>query len=624
MSFFSEIRERRLFQIVATYAATGWIALEIISDLIERGILPELTYRVGLVWYIGGFAASLVIGWYHGEKGRQKASVPELAVLGSIGLALLVATGFQVSDHVRQVRVAHAQSVGHDLSRVAVLYFEDRSASESDGYLGDALTEELINQLGQVEGLDVVSRNAVLPYRGTGVPPDSIGSALRVGTLVTGAIEEAGGEVRVQVRLLDGSSGFEMARASLERPSEEVRAALDAVAEEVARLFRQQLGEEVRLRNVRPGTVDMVAWRAVQMAEKLRKDAYDAGGSHDSSAGPLYQEADSLLAMAGQRSPEWPEPAVLRAELAFERAQQVRDRTERSRWVHDGIDHAERALALDPDHARAFELRGGLQLVAHLYHLAHDAREHEAFLTRAREDLERAVRLDRKLATAHAILSVLYYQPGVGDLPAAALAARNAYEADAYLRTADDVLDRLFWTNLDMGQFTQAGRWCMEGTRRFPEDPRFVTCQLWRMTAPGSQPDLELAWDLQGELVEMVPEEAAPVEQARGRMLMAAILGRAAEVASGDRQQLLTDSARSVLHRAHDNYMALDEPHRALLAVEAFSWVVLDDFDRAIERWKVYAALNHGFQESGDISWRWRELRNHPRFQEVVTRGASH
>lgn len=624
MSFFSEIRERRLFQIVATYAATGWICLEIIGDLIERGILPELTYRVGLVWYIGGFAASLVVGWYHGEKGRQKASVGELAALGTVGILLLAMTGFQVSDHVRQVRVAQAQEVGHDLSRVAVLYFDDRSSSGSDRYLGDALTEALIDQLQQVEGLDVVSENAVLPFRGTDARPEVIGNTLGVGTLINGSVEETADRVRIHVRLLDGGSGFEMARTSLERPRDEVRSAINAMAEEVARLFRQELGEEVRLRTVRAGSEDLVAWRAVQMAEKLRKDGYEAARSHDPAARQSYQQADSLLALAEQRSPEWTEPPVLRASLALERVQQVNDQRERARWVATGIDHAERTLELEPDHARALQVRGGLRLFAHLAHLAHDAREHQTLLTGARDDLERAVRLDRNLADAHAILSVLYYEPGVGDLAAAALAARNAYEADAYLRTADGILERLFWTNLDMGQFTQAGRWCLEGVRRFPEDPRFVACQLWQMTAPGAQPDLGHAWELQRELTEMVPAERASLEAARGEMLMAAILGRAAEAASGDRRQLLADSARSVLNRAHETYMALDDPHRELLGIEGFAWVILDDLDRALQRLKVYAALNHGFQQAGDISWRWRKLRDHPRFQEVVTREASH
>ena len=625
MSLFSEIRDRRIFQIVAAYAAAGWIVLQILGDLIERGILPEIAYRIALVWYIGGFAASLIVGWYHGEKGQQKASLPELVLLGVVGAALLGVTGFQITDHLRDRRVALAREVGHDLSRVAVLYFEDRSRDDGDGrYLGDALTEALIDQLRSVDGLDVVSRNAVLPYRGTDTPPDSIGEALEAGTLIDGSIEETADEVRINVRLLDGSSGFEMARTSLERPRDEIRGAIDAVAEEVARLFRQELGEEVRLRTVSAGTEDLVAWRAVQLAERLRKDAREAARSNDSRAQRLYERADSLLAVAESRDPEWAEPAVLRADLALERVQQVHDREARLQWYGRGLEQADRALEIEPDHARALRARGGLQLFAYGTHLAQDAREHQALLDRAREDLERAVRLDRDLASAHAILSILYYQPGVGDLAAAALAARKAYEADAYLSTADDVLNRLFWTNLDMGQFAQARRWCMEGNRRFPDDPRFVTCQLWHMTSPGYQPDLEEAWELQRKLVRTVPEEDAPFEEVRGRMLVAGILGRAAESATGPRRELLADSARSVLERAHETYMALDDPHRALLAVEAFAWVILDDFDRAIDRWKVYAALNHGFQQSGDISWRWRELRSHPRFQEVVTRDPAH
>lgn len=624
MSLFSEIRDRRIFQIVAAYAAGGWIVLQILGDLIERGILPEITYQIALVWYIGGFAASLIIGWYHGEKGQQKASLPELVLLGIVGAALLGVTGFQITDHLRERRVAQAREVGHDLSRVAVLYFEDRTSRQGERYLGDALTEALIDQLRAVEGLDVVSRNAVLPFRATDTPPDSIGAALEVGTLVHGSIGETADEVRINVRLLDGSSGFEMARTSLKRPKDEVRGAIHAVAEEVARLFRQELGEEVRLRAVSAGTDDLVAWRAVHLAESVRKDAREAARNDDARAHHLYERADSLLTVAEGRDPEWAEPAVLRANLALERVQQVHDPEERLRWYERGMEQADRALEIEPDHARALQARGGLQLFAYGTHLARDAREHRTLLERAREDLERAVRLDRDLANAHAILSILYYQPGVGDLAAAALAARKAYEADAYLSTADDILNRLFWTNLDMGQFAQAQRWCLEGARRFPGDPRFITCQLWRMTSPGYQPDLAGAWKLQRELVKTVPEEDVPLEDVRGRMLMAGILGRAAESATGPRQKMLADSARSVLERAHEVYMELDDPHRALLAVEAFSWVILDDFDRAIDRWKVYAALNHGFQQSGDISWRWRELRNHPRFEEVVTRDPSH
>lgn len=624
MSFFKELRDRRLVRIVVAFAAAGWVVMEVLNSLTERGILPETAYRIGFVWYLGGIGASLVVGWYHGEKGRQQVSPPEVALLGIIAVATLVISGARVGDHLQQVRVAEARESGPPLSRVAVLYFEQTDATDSTSWLGDAFTEALTDQLQRVEALDVVSANAVLPFRGAGASPDSVGRLLEVGTVIAGVVEETDRMVRIRLRLLEGSSGTELASTTLERPRDEVLGAMDATVQEVAQLFRQRLGEEVRLREVTEGTRDLEAWRALQHAEKLRKDARLLAAAGDPSAGAVAARADSLLASAERLDGTWIEPPRIRAQLAVDRVQEVHTPEERARWVQEGVAHADRVLALDPDDARGLELRGTLRFFAHLAHLAHDAREHEALLREAREDLERAVRLDRSLASAQATLSILYYQPGIADLPAAALAARQAYEGDAYLRTADDIVDRLFWTNLDMGQFSQARRWCDEGRRRFPGDSRFLRCQLWLMTSPGAAPDVDQAWAIQRELSDL-DHGVGATEGIRGRMLLAGALGRASEGAGGGaRSTLLADSARRVLESAHDEYLRIDDPRRELMSVEAFAWVILGDFDRAIERWKVYASLNHGFQASGDISWRWRELREHPRFQEVVTQGSAH
>lgn len=193
MSVFAEIRERRLFQIVAAFAAAGWIGLEIVGSFIERGLLPEIAYRIGLGWYIAGILGSLIIGWYHGEKGRQKASIPEVVMLAGLTLTAVVFTGFVVVDHVRQEAITEARKVGFDLSRVAVLYFDEASGTETERYLADAMTESLITQLRSVEGLQVASSNAVLPYRDSDADGATVGRALEVGTVIDGTVREEGG-----------------------------------------------------------------------------------------------------------------------------------------------------------------------------------------------------------------------------------------------------------------------------------------------------------------------------------------------------------------------------------------------------------------------------------------------
>ncbi|HKJ02029.1 MAG TPA: hypothetical protein VJ997_06225, partial [Longimicrobiales bacterium] len=73
-SFFQELKQRRIVQIVASYAVSGWVATEVVGALVERGMLPELVYRIVFVLFLGGLVASIVMGWFHGEKGHQGAT----------------------------------------------------------------------------------------------------------------------------------------------------------------------------------------------------------------------------------------------------------------------------------------------------------------------------------------------------------------------------------------------------------------------------------------------------------------------------------------------------------------------------------------------------------------------
>ena len=140
---------------------------------------------------------------------------------------------------------------GLDPHRIAVLYFQGDGTEDSLGYLADGLTEGLIRELDQVQGLEVISKGGVAPFRGDYIPRDSVARALKAGTLVTGEIERRGGRLRTTVRLVDGGSGADFERASFEQPAGNLLAIQDTLTQKVAGLIRQRLGEEVRLREQR-------------------------------------------------------------------------------------------------------------------------------------------------------------------------------------------------------------------------------------------------------------------------------------------------------------------------------------------------------------------------------------
>ena len=128
---------------------------------------------------------------------------------GIVGRQLLVGRG--------SGKAATPVGIDDDARRVAVLYFQ--SSGDSLRYLADGLTEGLIGELAQVPELEVISRNGVVPFRGSGVPRDSVARALKVGTLVEGSVEQEKDRVRVTVRLIDAASNAEFQRASFEQPA---------------------------------------------------------------------------------------------------------------------------------------------------------------------------------------------------------------------------------------------------------------------------------------------------------------------------------------------------------------------------------------------------------------------
>jgi len=543
------------------------------------------------------------VGRSAGRTVRTAAVIATVALVAASAIAVAV---WRTSGAGRR----GAPAGGLDPHRIAVLYFEDLNAGDSLGYLADGLTEGLIRQLSEVRSLDVVSANGVAPYRSDSIPRDSVARALGVGTLVQGSVEEDAGRLRVTVRLVDGGSGAEYQRASFAQPSVGLLAIADSLAEQVSRLIRQRLGEEISLREQREGTTDPEAWVLVQRAEQARKraEALVAAGDTSGATGRNLDLADSLLLKAQEADPRWAEPVVGRGKIAYRRSRLAVDNPARAQvWIEQGEKLVQEVLDTHPENADALELRGSLRYWAWLLSLAPDAAASRRLLKDAQDDLERAVRLRPQQAGAWAMLSHLYNNQ-VGGETDAKLAAVRAYEEDAYLSNADVIIHRLFLDSYDLSQFVDAAHWCDVGRRRFPTNYRFVSCQLWLLTTRAREPDVPLAWTLADSAWRIAPASDRDFQKLEAQMMVAAVLARAG----------LADSARHVVGRARGSPGV--DPTHDLAMMETFVRLLLGDKDEALKSLKVYLAANPQRRAAlaQDPGWWYRSLQDDPRYQELV------
>ncbi len=609
MEFFQKLKQRRLFRIVVTYLAGGWIVLQVIDQVTQQGIVPSFAYDLTLVWYLSGIPLALVLGWYHGEKGHQRVTRRE-AVLLLLFLAMGVTASVPVVSREgrRRMRIQAATENKLDLHHIAVLYFEDRSPGDSLQYLADGFTEALLDKLSTVPALHVVSRNGVAQFRGSNVASDSIARALNVGTLVEGSVDKEGGTIRVSVSLVDGESGAEFQHAGLELPASQLLAARDDLADETSRLLRQWLGEEVELSRTRHETTSVPAWAHYQRAVRKLKDANAALDSHqEDTAFADFDQADSLAARAGLVDSTWTDPPVLRARMAYDRAKviaQSGDLHGAVPWIDTGLVHAAHALDIDANDARALEWRGSLEYLHYLLHVETDPSREDALHAAALKDLRRSVDINPRLASAYATLSHLY--ANMDDAASEVLAGRRAYEEDAYLQEADLVVWRLVTGSYDLGQFTEAQRWCDTGLKRFPDNSDFALCQLMVMTTPAAKPDPARAWRLVARVDSLAPKFEAQYDHLWATIYAGGVLARAG----------LQDSARSVLRRARDGATPEVDKTRWLHLLEGYMSTLVGDTTEALDQIQLWAAVNPG--ASFTAGWWWNGLRGNPRFEQIV------
>jgi eukaryotic-like serine/threonine-protein kinase len=91
---------------------------------------------------------------------------------------------------------------------IAVLPFVNLSGDAKQDYLGDGISDQLLNELSKLSELQVAARTSSFAFKGKAVDAASIARALNVGTIVEGSVRRDGNTVRITAQLINAVTGF--------------------------------------------------------------------------------------------------------------------------------------------------------------------------------------------------------------------------------------------------------------------------------------------------------------------------------------------------------------------------------------------------------------------------------
>jgi serine/threonine protein kinase len=146
-----------------------------------------------------------------------------------------------------ELRVALEQISAKPVERqpsIAVLPFADMSPGKDHEYFSDGLSEEIINALAHIPGLQVTARTSAFAFRGKEQDIRKVAEALDVRTILEGSVRRAGNRIRVTAQLINAVDGYHLWSERYDRELADVFAVQDEIATAIVGALKLKLARE--------------------------------------------------------------------------------------------------------------------------------------------------------------------------------------------------------------------------------------------------------------------------------------------------------------------------------------------------------------------------------------------
>jgi len=244
--FRNELKRRKVYRVAVAYAAASIVVATATAELFDDLLLPGWTPRLVIVLLVVGFPIALVLAWAYEVRPeeRQPGGLP----------------GDQGPEEETALSLERKPLPVDSRPSVAVLPFANLSADPENEYFSDGITFDIINHLGKITDLKVISRTSVMGYRSTGKRLREIGGELGVSSIVEGEVQRVGDRVRISAQLVDARTDEHLWAEQYDRELTDVFAIQSDVAKRVAAALRAELTSAEKKRIETRPTEDFEAY----------------------------------------------------------------------------------------------------------------------------------------------------------------------------------------------------------------------------------------------------------------------------------------------------------------------------------------------------------------------------
>ena len=219
---------------------------------------------------------------------------------------------------------------------ICVLPFANMSGDPEQEYFSDGITEDVITDLGKVSALSIVSRNMAFSFKGAKGGVSEIGRQTKANYVLVGSVRKAGARVRITAQLVNAATEAQVWGERYDRDLNDIFALQDEISKAIVAALKLTLLPEEKRALEQRATTNVQAYKFYLMA---RQFSVMGNERHQEVIVRLCQRAVEL-------DPSYAAPWATMAIAQW-------DMHRRSACEEDGREAANHAIRLDPKLADA-------------------------------------------------------------------------------------------------------------------------------------------------------------------------------------------------------------------------------------------------------------------------------
>lgn len=354
--FWQELKRRRVVHVITVYASASFVLIELVNNLTEPLNLPSNLATIVVVVLAVGFPLAIILAWIYDltpegieKTGAEKEGEDDVNTKVPNAWRIATYVSFMIIVGLLTLNIVGGDKGLHagDIQSLVILPFDNYTGDDQLDYFVSGMHASLVNDMGQISGLRVISKTSAAAYRDADLTATEIARELKVDGVVEASVLCLGDSMCMQFRLID-ATGEEKQLWNADYREEK---------SQVLNLFNQitrQIAQEVKI-ELLPGEQERLS-----VDRKVNPDAFDAFMKAQNNWERLTpQGLDSALhyyQLAIDLDPDWADPyAGMAMTLGimgnFSKGQMESD-------LKGQKDYLDRALELDPDAAYSHYING--------------------------------------------------------------------------------------------------------------------------------------------------------------------------------------------------------------------------------------------------------------------------